>query len=105
MIETVENLKTFLESNSNRLSDNSPKYTISFGLPKNGRALIHLMEFGEENIEDINCFTWEQTEFLRYCWKFGGNTRNKPLSWMSVCRAFNGSLHDINFIRTLEERR
>jgi len=104
MIETAQELEKFLDTEAYRLYDKDKRYTIKFGDPQNGRASLYLMN-EEEIVSIINCFQWSQTDFIRFCWKFGDNSRSRSLDWMGVCRALKGTLHDITISQELKERR
>lgn len=92
MIENYRELEKFLEDNSEKLMDNTPKFTIGFGMPENGRATVHILENGNP-LTVVNCFSWHETHIIRTAFVYGDNHRMRTLNWLSLVRSLRDTMH------------
>ena len=91
MIANIDDLEAFMDKNGTEMYDKSPRFTIQFGIPIEGKATIHLNNNGIE-IVIINCFTWNQTLGMRRRFSFGDNHRSRPLNWLDTVRVLKETI-------------
>lgn len=92
MLKTFEEVHKFLDQNAYRLYDKTPRFTIQFGLPRDGNAMIHLNSNGIA-LETINCFSWAQTIDIRRRFSYGDNHRSRSLNWLDTVKVLNDTIH------------
>jgi hypothetical protein len=92
MIKTLEELKLFIDVNGAELYDRTPRFTIQFGLPCDGNAMVHLSSNGIA-FETINCFSWNQTIDIRRRFSYGDNHRSRALNWLDTVKVLNDTIH------------
>ena len=104
MLETYEDVEKFLDSNGQKLYDNTPRYSIQFGLAENNKATLHILEDGLV-ITVINCFTWAQTRDIRAYFVFGDNHRSRKRNWLNVCMVIRDTIHSLELYAPEKVRR
>jgi len=91
MIANLDELESFMEKNGTEMYDNTPRFTIQFGFPIDGKATLHLNKSGIEMVV-INCFTWNQTLGMRRRFSFGDNHKSRPLNWLDTVRVLKETI-------------